>query len=86
MLIKVPMFYREYSVVMTEVQGNYIPCMPSIGTKNPITRVPVGSRFQFIRKVEEDLYEIEMIGSSDMKCLITSHVFQWILPVYRKKR
>jgi len=36
MLIKEPRFYREYSVVMTESQGNYIPCMPSIGTSNPI--------------------------------------------------
>jgi hypothetical protein len=86
MLNKEPRFYREYSVVMTETQGNYIPCMPSIGTSNPITRIPVGSKFQFVRKVEEDLYEIEMVGNGQLKALITSHVFQWLLPVYRKKR
>jgi hypothetical protein len=67
MLIKEPRFYREYSVVMTESQGNYIPCMPSIGTSNPITRIPVGSKFQFVRKVEEDLYEIETVSYTHLR-------------------
>ena len=86
MSIKEPKFYREYSVVMAESQGNYIPCMPTIGSLNPITRISAGSKFKFIRKVEEDLYEIEMTGNSEVRSLITSHVFEWLLPVYRKKR
>lgn len=86
MSITEPRFYREYSVVMAESQGNYIPCMPSIGSLTPITRISAGSRFKFIRKVEEGLYEIEMIGNGEVKSMITSHVFEWLLPVYRKKR
>lgn len=86
MSIKEPRFYREYSVVMAESQGNYIPCMPAVGSTHPVTRISAGSNFKFIRKVEEDLYEIEMIGSGEIRSLITSHVFEWLLPVYRKKR
>jgi hypothetical protein len=86
MSIKEPNFYREYSVIMAETQGNYIPCMPTVGSMNPITRISAGTKFKFVRKLEEDLYEIELFDNDKAKALITSYVFEWLLPVYRKKR
>jgi hypothetical protein len=84
MSIREPNFYREYIVVMADTVQDYIPCMPVVGTKTPITRIPAGSKLMFSRKIEPELFEVELRDHNRTRCLICSSTFEYLLPVHQR--
>ena len=88
MAMKEPIFiYRTYQVVMPHDAGDYIPCMPLLGTKKPITRIPAGSILRFLKKTKDGMFEIEVINDREPQHgVISDCVFDCLLPFHQKKR